>query len=121
VLERATAKERQRVGRAESINQEGDGRDPRDIPVLSEFAAAEFERLSSRISQMVTLEIVIPVASHWPTREELTARNLVEDALMASPWERASEPGAGWAKWIWLTAWTMIQKSRRLALSSRKP
>ncbi|PWT86619.1 MAG: hypothetical protein C5B56_12140 [Proteobacteria bacterium] len=32
---------------------------------------------------MVTLEITIPVASEWPTREELTARNAVENALNA--------------------------------------
>ena len=31
---------------------------------------------------MVRLEITIPVASQWPTQQELDARNAVEDALM---------------------------------------
>ena len=30
------------------------------------------------------LEITIPLASKWPTREELSARNAVEDALRAA-------------------------------------
>jgi hypothetical protein len=44
---------------------------------------------------MVTLEITIPVASEWPTREDLTARNAVEDALNAAGLGIISGAGGG--------------------------
>jgi len=44
---------------------------------------------------MIALEITMPIASTWPTREELAARNAVEQALMASPVGTCTGAGGG--------------------------
>jgi hypothetical protein len=44
---------------------------------------------------MITLEISIPIASQWPTRDELTARNAVEAALDAAGVGICSGAGGG--------------------------
>jgi hypothetical protein len=44
---------------------------------------------------MVELEITIPVASKWPSRDELKARNAVEDALNQSAVGKCSGAGGG--------------------------
>ncbi len=44
---------------------------------------------------MVTLEITIPIASTWPTREELNARNAVESALVAAGIGKCTGAGGG--------------------------
>jgi hypothetical protein len=44
---------------------------------------------------MVTLEITIPVATTWPTRDELSARNAVERVLNAARVGKVSGAGGG--------------------------
>jgi hypothetical protein len=44
---------------------------------------------------MIALEITMPIASTWPNREELAARNAVEQALMASPVGKCTGAGGG--------------------------
>jgi hypothetical protein len=44
---------------------------------------------------MIAVEITIPIASTWPNREELVARNAVEQALMASPVGKCTGAGSG--------------------------
>jgi len=44
---------------------------------------------------MVTLEITIPIASPWPTREDLIARNAVEAALKVTSVGRCTGAGGG--------------------------
>ena len=44
---------------------------------------------------MLTLEITIPVGSTWPTRDEINARNAVEEALDATGIGIVSGAGGG--------------------------
>jgi hypothetical protein len=44
---------------------------------------------------MLTLEISIPIASEWPTREDLNSRNAIEDALNAAGIGIVSGAGGG--------------------------
>jgi hypothetical protein len=44
---------------------------------------------------MLTLEITIPTASTWPTRDELFARNTVEKALNEAGIGRVTGAGGG--------------------------
>ena len=44
---------------------------------------------------MIYLEIEIPIASTWPTREELQARNTVEAALDAAAVGKCTGAGGG--------------------------
>ena len=44
---------------------------------------------------MITLEIAIPIASTWPTRDELVARNAVETALIAAAVGQCTGAGGG--------------------------
>jgi hypothetical protein len=46
-------------------------------------------------TQMVTLEITIPTASTWPTRDELIARNTVEKALNEAGIGKVTGAGGG--------------------------
>jgi hypothetical protein len=44
---------------------------------------------------MIALEIRMPIASTWPSREELAARNAVEQALIASSVGKCTGAGGG--------------------------
>jgi mevalonate kinase len=44
---------------------------------------------------MITIEIRIPIASTWPTREELGARNAVEASLNAAGIGKVTGAGGG--------------------------
>ena len=44
---------------------------------------------------MFALEITIPIASTWPTREELAARNRVEAELMSATIGKCTGAGGG--------------------------
>ena len=44
---------------------------------------------------MIALKVTMPIASTWPTREELAARNAVEETLMASPIGKCTGAGGG--------------------------
>ena len=50
---------------------------------------------TSGFSTMVTLEITIPIASTWPTREELNAQNAVESALVPVGIGKCTGAGGG--------------------------
>jgi hypothetical protein len=44
---------------------------------------------------MIALEIAIPIASDWPTRDELASRNAVETALIAAAVGKCTGAGGG--------------------------
>jgi hypothetical protein len=58
-------------------------------------AASERYRSASRKTSMISLEVTMPIASTWPTREELAARNAVEQALIAAPVGKCTGAGGG--------------------------
>jgi hypothetical protein len=47
---------------------------------------------------MVELEITIPIAAEWPSKEELIARNAVEDTLNSNDTGVCSGAGGGMGK-----------------------